>query len=192
MTAPLEILGRARDLHHKEAGIFQQAEPKALAAHLSSKRWELAPFRPPLMEETGREEAQELLKVAQKVSGWPWTWGWSRGKEEWGRGTAWDGERAPPAAPWLLPGAQTDERWIRAEGKRWLGEANSGQDLTSPTTNEIQSEIQWMTLESNLRHAREKKQVGIKDKSHGKGKSPMLEHRIYKKGVEQTAAISNP
>lgn len=49
-----------------------------------------------------------------------------------------------------------------------------------------------MTLERNLRHAREKKE-GIKDKSHGKGKSPsMLEHRIYKKGVELTAAVSNP
>ena len=50
-----------------------------------------------------------------------------------------------------------------------------------------------MTLERNLRHAREKKKVGIKDRSHGKGKSPsVLEHRIYKKGVEQTAAVSNP
>ena len=84
MTAPLEILGRARDLHHKEAGIFQQSEPKALAAHLNSKRCELAPFGPPLMEETERggpgafESCSTSFRLALnlRVESWEGRMGW--------------------------------------------------------------------------------------------------------------------
>lgn len=83
-----------------------------------------------------------------------------------------------------------------AVNKGW-GEAVAGKSQFRPGLNEPNNQgnpvrntmnDSWKKLKSC-----QGKKVGIKDKSHGKGKSPsVLEHRIYKKGVEQTAAISNP
>lgn len=112
------------------------------------------------------------------------------GRMGWGDSLRW--RKSPPSRSLVV--AWGSDGW--AVNKGW-GEALAGRSQFRPGLNEPNN--LWnpvrntMNDSCNLRHAREKKQVGIKDKSHGKGKSPsMLEHKIYKKGVEQIAAISNP
>ena len=123
---------------------------KALAAHLNSKRCELAPFRPPLTEEAERERRpRSFWKVARKVAGWPWTWGWSRGKEG-----SWDGERAPHTQTYPLVAAWGSGRWAvnksRGEALAGKSQCRPGLDGASNLRNPVRNTMNdsWKKLEA--------------------------------------------
>ena len=108
MTAPLEILRRAHDLHHKEAGIFQQAEPRLLLPISTPKdvNW-LRSDRPLRRRQRERGGPGAFEKLLEKLQAGLELEGGVVGRKDP------EMEKEPPPhkhTPWLLPGAQADER----------------------------------------------------------------------------------
>lgn len=111
------------------------------------------------------------------------------GRMGWGDSLRW--RKSPPSRSLVV--AWGSDGW--AVNKGW-GEALAGRSQFRPgliEPNNLRNPVRNTMNDLQLEACQGKKASGDQGQRHGKGKSPsMLEHRIYKKGVEKIAAISNP